>query len=112
MAVTPVVAHAQSDNAAGSGAASNRAAQGRQVKVMIISMFGPEGKAWLDKLGPWRDIPVAGLSPDYPAVHCNAQDVCVMTTGMGHANAAASIMALTFSPRFDLRRTYFMVAGV
>jgi purine nucleoside permease len=35
-----------------------------------------------------------------------------MTTGMGHANAAASIMALTFSPRFDLRRTYFMVAGI
>jgi purine nucleoside permease len=35
-----------------------------------------------------------------------------MTTGMGHANAAASIMALTFSPRFDLRHTYFMVAGI
>jgi purine nucleoside permease len=36
----------------------------------------------------------------------------VMTTGMGHANAAASIMALTFSPRFDLRHTYFMIAGI
>lgn len=35
-----------------------------------------------------------------------------MTTGMGHSNAAASIMALTFSPRFDLRHTYFMVAGI
>jgi purine nucleoside permease len=86
--------------------------RGRPVKVMIISMFGPEGQVWLDKLGPWRDIPVDGLSPDYPAVHCNRQDVCVMTTGMGHTNAAASIMALTFSPRFDLRHTYFMVAGI
>ena len=85
---------------------------GRPVKVMIISMFGPEGQVWLDRLGPWREITVDGLSPDYPTVHCNKQDVCVMTTGMGHSNAAASIMALTFSPRFDLRHTYFMVAGI
>jgi purine nucleoside permease len=86
--------------------------QGLPVKVMIISMFGPEGQVWLDRLGPWREITVEGLSPDYPTVHCNQQDVCVITTGMGHSNAAASIMALTFSPRFDLRRTYFMVAGI
>ncbi|HZZ13049.1 MAG TPA: purine nucleoside permease [Paraburkholderia sp.] len=85
---------------------------GHPVKVMIISMFGPEGDVWIKNLGPWRDIPVDGLSPDYPNVHCNRQDVCVMTTGMGHSNAAASIMALTFSPRFDLRHTYFMVAGI
>lgn len=85
---------------------------GRHVKVMIISMFAPEGQVWLDHLGPWESIPVAGLSPDYPDVHCNKQDICVMTTGMGHANAAASTMALTFSPRFDLRHTYFMIAGI
>jgi purine nucleoside permease len=90
---------------AGSGAA-------QPVKVMIISMFGPEGQVWLDKLGPWKTISVPGLSPDYPDVHCNAQQVCVMTTGMGHANAAASLMALTFSDRFDLRQTYFMIAGI
>ena len=87
-------------------------AHGRHVRVMIISMFAPEGQVWLDHLGPWESIPVAGLSPDYPDVHCNKQDICVMTTGMGHANAAASTMALTFSPRFDLRRTYFMIAGI
>jgi purine nucleoside permease len=85
---------------------------GRHAKVMIISMFAPEGQVWLDHLGPWESIPVAGLSPDYPDVHCNKQDICVMTTGMGHANAAASTMALAFSPRFDLRRTYFMIAGI
>jgi hypothetical protein len=88
------------------------AAQGRPVKVMIITMFGPEGQAWLDRLGPWRDVAVPGLSPDYPVVHCNRQDVCVVTTGMGYANASATIMALTFSPRFDLRRTYFLVSGI
>jgi purine nucleoside permease len=31
---------------------------------------------------------------------------------MGHANAAASIMALAFSHRFDLHRTYFLVSGI
>ena len=41
---------------------------GQPVKVMIISMFGPEGQVWLDKLGPWKAIHVAGLSPDYPVV--------------------------------------------
>src|SRR5262245_28962607 len=84
----------------------------RPVKVMIISMFGPEGKVWLDHLGPWRDIKVPGLSPDYPAVHCDRSSVCVVTTGMGHSNAAASITALVFSRLFDLSHTYFIVTGV
>ena len=85
---------------------------GRPVKVMIISMFGPEGQVWLDRLGPWESISLPGLSPDYPDLHCNNSDICVITTGMGHANAAASTMALAFSPRFDLRQTYFLVAGI
>jgi purine nucleoside permease len=107
-AVAPL-ANAQDDDSFAQG---NGESKGRPVKVMIISMFGPEGQVWLDNLGPWREIPVAGLSPDYPVVHCNKQDICVMTTGMGHTNAAASTMALAFSPRFDLRHTYFMVAGI
>jgi purine nucleoside permease len=111
LATTAMLPSAHAD-AAGNGSVHKTAPHARQVKVMIVSMFGPEGKVWLDHLGPWQAIPVDGLSPDYPDVHCNAQDVCVMTTGMGHANAAASMMALTFSPRFDLRHTYFMVAGI
>lgn len=94
------------------GSFAESGSHGRPVKVMIISMFAPEGQVWLDRLGPWESIRVAGLSPDYPRAHCNKQDICVMTTGMGHANAAASTMALAFSPRFDLRHTYFLVAGI
>jgi len=101
---------ARSGSGGGSGGIGN--GRGQPVKVMIISMFGPEGQVWLDKLGPWKAIRVAGLSPDYPVVNCNRQEVCVMTTGMGHANATASLMALTFSDKFDLRRTYFMIAGI
>ena len=82
-------------------------------KVMIITMFAPEAQEWwLKKLGPWRQIKVPGLSPDFPVVNCNRAEVCVMTTGMGHTNAAASTMALVFSHVFDLSHTYFMIAGI
>jgi purine nucleoside permease len=35
-----------------------------------------------------------------------------MVTGMGHANAAASMMAVLYSGAFDLRRTYMIIAGI
>lgn len=96
----------------GAAHASPAAAAPRPVKVLVVSMFGPEGKTWLDHLGPTRAIAVPGLSPDYPAVHCNRDQVCVLTTGMGHANAAASMAALIYSRRFDLRKTYFLISGI
>jgi purine nucleoside permease len=79
---------------------------------MIISMFGPEGQVWIDKLGLNDETMVRGLSPDYTTVHCNEDDVCNIIIGMGHANAAASISALVYSGKFDLSQTYFMVAGI
>jgi purine nucleoside permease len=84
----------------------------RPVKVLIISMFGPEGDPWVTHLGLTQDVAVPGLSPDYPSVHCNADDVCQVTTGMGHTNVAASISALVLSDLFDLRSTYFLIAGI
>jgi len=84
----------------------------RPVKVLIISMFGPEAEPWIAPLALRESIPVPGLSPDYPALRCNADDVCLLTTGMGHANAAASTMAVVLDARFDLSRTYFLIAGV
>ena len=82
------------------------------VKVMVVNMFQLEAAPWLEALRPGREIVVPGLSQDFPAVHCNAQAVCQMTTGMGHANAAASLMAVLFSGLFDLHQTYFIVAGI
>src|SRR5262249_21274374 len=43
---------------------------------------------------------------------CNADDVCGITTGMGYANAAASMTALVYSPDLDLTKTYFVIAGI
>jgi purine nucleoside permease len=82
------------------------------VKVMIVNMFQLEAVPWLKALKITREIAVPGLSSDFPLVRCSADDVCQMTTGMGHANAAASIMAVAYSPLFDLRKTYVLIAGI
>ena len=82
------------------------------VKVMIISAFAGEAAAWLTNRGLRQLVPVPGLSADYPAVACNDAAVCHVTTGMGHANAAASMIALLLSTKFDFKRTYFLIAGI
>jgi purine nucleoside permease len=56
----------------------------------------------------------------YPHVHCTpSREICQLTTGEGEINAAASITALILSSsalntqaRFDLRKTYFLIAGI
>jgi purine nucleoside permease len=89
---------------------------GRPVKIMIINMFGgpapSEASAFTGNLHLTEAIPVRGLSPDYPNILCNSDDVCQMIAGEGHANVAASTMALTLSDKFDLRNTYFLIAGI
>jgi len=82
------------------------------VKVMIVSMFGPEGGAWLSKRELKQAIAVPGLLANYPDVHCGADGVCQVTIGMGYANASASIAALVYSKQFDLRQTYWLIAGI
>ena len=89
---------------------------GRPVKIMIINMFGgpapSEASAFTGNLHLTEAIHVRGLSPDYPTILCNSDDVCQMIAGEGHANVAASTMALILSDKFDLRRTYFLIAGI
>ena len=83
-----------------------------QVRVMIVTAFADEAGVW-ERARPFaRAIPVPGLAAEYPTVKCGADQVCLVTTGMGHANAAASIAALVFSNRFDLRQTWWVVTGI
>jgi purine nucleoside permease len=84
----------------------------RGVKVFIVTMFDVEAQPWIEALGLTQTLAVAGLPAGDPVVRCNADDVCLVTTGMGKANAAASVAAVVFSGTFDLRQTYFLVAGV
>lgn len=87
------------------------------VKVLVINMFGFEAAPWLAALHPEQRVRVPGLArpgqtPEMADVHCTAAGVCQLTTGMGHANAAASMMAVLYSGLFDFRLTYFIVAGI
>ncbi|KAL1980253.1 hypothetical protein VTN96DRAFT_4428 [Rasamsonia emersonii] len=85
-------------------------------KVFIISMFAPEAEAWwgipeFDLLA--HNISLPGLSPIFPHVHCTADHaVCQLITGESEINAATTVSAVAFSDRFDLRQTYFLIAGI
>lgn len=59
------------------------------------------------------NITIPGLSMLFPQVHCLADySVCQVTTGEGEINAASTISAVVLSDNFDLRKTYFMIAGI
>ena len=85
-------------------------------KVFIIDMFAPEGSVWygipeFNLLA--KNISLTGASPLFPDVHCTADSaVCQIVTGESEINAASSISALVLSPKFDLTKTYFMIAGI
>ncbi|KAK7002203.1 purine nucleoside [Favolaschia claudopus] len=85
-------------------------------KVLIISMFGPEESVWhnipeFDILA--KNITVQGLSPLFPYVHCTEDEtICQLITGEGEINAASTLASFIHSPRFDLCKTYFLIAGI
>lgn len=84
----------------------------REIKVLVISMFEPEAQPWIEPFGLKESVPVPGLLPDHPALRCNADGVCLVVAGMGHANAAASTLAVALDPKLDLRRSYVLIAGI
>lgn len=49
----------------------------------------------------------------FPSIFCTETGhVCQLTLGEGEINAAASMMALILSNRFDFRQAYFLFAGI
>jgi purine nucleoside permease len=88
-------------------------------KVVVVTMFelgadtgdSPgEFQYWVEREKLDRVIP---LPAAYHAVRANADgSVIGIVTGMGNTNAATSIMALGLDPRFDLSRSYWLVAGI
>lgn len=60
-----------------------------------------------------HNVTVPGFSPLLPDAHCTADGaVCQLTTGEAEINAATTMTSLAFSPLFDLRQTYFLIAGI
>ena len=81
-------------------------------KVMVITMFGDEAQPWLEGEKFTQKIKLPGLNPEYPAVDCTADGLCLMTTAMGFANAASSVAAMALSDKLDLSHTYVLIAGI
>lgn len=88
-------------------------------KVVVVAMFEPgadtgdfpgEFQFWVERKRLDRVIPLPAGSH---AVRTN-QDGSILgiVTGVGNTRAATSIMALGLDPRFDLRESYWLIAGI
>lgn len=88
-------------------------------KVVVVAMFERGADAgdapgefqfWVEREKLERVIPLPAGHRD---VRANADgSVIGLVTGMGNSNAAASIMALGLDARFDLSKSYWLVAGI
>ncbi|HWA10861.1 MAG TPA: purine nucleoside permease [Opitutaceae bacterium] len=88
-------------------------------KVIVVTMFEPgadtgdvpgEFQFWVEREHLDRVVPLPAAFHD---VRTNTDgSVIAIVTGEGNSNAAASIMALGLDPRFDLRQSYWLVAGI
>ncbi|MBL8234018.1 MAG: purine nucleoside permease [Bryobacterales bacterium] len=92
--------------------------QPREVKVVVVTMF-ERGEDTGDQPGEFQYwVEREKLDEKVPFPHgwrnlrMNRDGVLAICTGVGTARAAASIMALGLDPRFDLRKAYWLVAGI
>ena len=89
------------------------------IKVVVVTMF-ERGEAQGDQPGElqyWVErfplsTAIAFPQGNQDLYYNEEQGVLAITTGVGSINSAASIMALGMDPRFDLRQTYWVVAGI
>ena len=95
-----------------------RAADPIAVKVVVVTMFERgadtgdqpgEFQYWVEREKLDRVIP---LPQAYHDARMNREGVLGIVTGVGTAKAAATIMALGLDSRFDLRKAYWLVAGI
>lgn len=87
------------------------------VKVVIVTMF-EIGEDVGDRAGEfqlWKERRNLQAMPfhGYRDLHYDAQNqMLVIVTGIGTARAAAATMALGMDDRFDLTKSYWLVAGI
>jgi purine nucleoside permease len=94
------------------------AAQRIPVKVVVVTMYERgadtgdqpgEFQFWVEREKLSRVLP---FPQGWRNLRMNPEGVLGVCTGVGTARAAASIMALGMDPRFDLRKAYWVVAGI
>lgn len=91
----------------------------KPVRVVIVAMFEPgedtgdqpgELNHWVERERLTERIPFP--AGDRPLRANKEGTVLAVVTGQGVANAAAIVTALGTDPRFDFRKTYWLVAGI
>jgi purine nucleoside permease len=89
-----------------------------EVKVIVVTMY-ERGADTGDEPGEYqywveRDHldRIFKFPQGYHDLRMNRDGVLGILTGVGTAKAASSIMALGLDPRFDLRKAYWLVAGI
>ena len=88
------------------------------IKTVIVTMFDPEPQSrWPSELERWvAGVPlterVAFPIGDRDLRLNRDKGVLAVVTGVGNTKAAATVVGLGFDPRFDLRRAYWVVAGI
>jgi purine nucleoside permease len=89
-----------------------------RVKVVVVTAF-ERGEDTGDAPGEfqlWVEREhldqVLSLPSGYHHVRLNKDGVLGMVTGVATAKAAASVMAVSMDPRFDLSKAYWIVAGI
>lgn len=103
----------------GAGCSLLGAGEPLRPKVVVVAMFEigadtgdtpGEFQFWVEREKLDRVIPLPAAHHD---VRANADGSIIgIVTGVGNANAAATITALGCDPRFDLRQSYWVVAGI
>ncbi|KFZ38539.1 hypothetical protein HR45_03685 [Shewanella mangrovi] len=81
-------------------------------KVLVVTMFGSEATPWQQQAKLNQHYTLAGLSNKYPELQCNDAGLCMLTTDMGYANAASTLMAVVLNPQLDLQQSYIIIAGI
>jgi len=90
-----------------------------KTKVLVVTMFEVgnvtgdypgEAQLWIEgeKLNQVIEVPGS-----HSSLYCNAtKDYCLVITGKGIANAAATIMAVGLSDLLDLTKAYILIVGI
>nr|WP_276514811.1 purine nucleoside permease [Nocardia transvalensis] len=76
---------------------------------MVVTMFDPEAKPWVEKQRWTHEIAVPGVRTP---VRCNDSGLCLMVTDMGKVNASLSTEAVLAGSRLNFDDAYFVTAGI
>jgi purine nucleoside permease len=89
------------------------------IKLVIVTMFDPPAGAgnWPSELTRWVERVPLPEQLEFPLgerkLRLNRErGILAVVTGVGNTKAATTIMALGLDARFDLSRSYWLVAGI